>query len=40
MTARLHRFDWIMFAAIAVLLVLSCLFIYSADSAMIVLSAA
>jgi rod shape determining protein RodA len=31
MTSRLHRFDWILFSAVAILMVLSCLFIYSAD---------
>lgn len=31
MSRSLHRFDWIMFGAVAALLVTSCLFIYSAD---------
>lgn len=31
MTRRLFRFDWVMFSTVAALLVLSCLFIYSAD---------
>lgn len=31
MIRRLYRFDWVMFSATALLLVLSCLFIYSAD---------
>lgn len=31
MTGRLLRFDWIQFAVVCVLLVISCLFIYSAD---------
>jgi len=32
MTSSVRRFDWILFGAMAVLLVLSCLFIYSAGS--------
>jgi len=31
MISRLRHFDWVMFGAIAALLILSCLFIYSAD---------
>ncbi len=31
MTGRFLRLDWVMFSAVAVLLILSCLFIYSAD---------
>ena len=31
MSRGLHRFDWLMFGAIAALLIVSCLFIYSAD---------
>lgn len=31
MNRRFYRFDWLMFSAVAVLMVLSCLFIYSAD---------
>jgi len=31
MTGRFRRFDWLMFSAVVVLLILSCFFIYSAD---------